>query len=258
MQAVVLVHGAWHWGGCWAPVQSRLEQEGRAVYAPTLTLQRGSTLATHIEQVVDLIREQQLGQVVLVGHSYGGLVAAGVLARIPGRIHHTVFLDAIIPEPGRSLLESVMPAAGSLALQGLARLQPMWPSFVSARGFGIHDPAAAHWVDAHLRPHPSATFLTPFPYAPEFAPERCTYVACRAPIQITDQQSLLGRLMDRLMPPAPLAIFAARAAAAGWNVIDLAVGHDVMVIAPDEVATIIRAVLPAGEAPPLLERSLGA
>jgi len=252
MAAVVLVHGAWHWGGCWAAVQARLEQQGCAVYAPSLSLHRGSTIHTHIDQVVDLIREHDLAEIVLVGHSYGGVVVSGVLARLPARIHHTVFLDAILPEPGRSPLAAVVPPAGLAVLQALTRLQPMWPPFISADGFGVHDPADAAWVDSQMRPHPADTVVAPFPYAPAYDPDRCTYVVCSEPIRISDQSSLLGKVMERFTSASPLQAFAQRAAAAGWRAAELPVGHDAMVIAPDQVAALISAVLPA-----LAERAVG-
>jgi pimeloyl-ACP methyl ester carboxylesterase len=244
MAKIVLVHGAWHWGGCWAPVQALLEQAGHSVYAPSLALHRGSTLGIHIEQIVDLIREQQLDQLVLVGHSYGGVVASGVLARLPGRIHHTVLLDTVLSEPGRSLLDLVMPRGAVLVLKGLVRFQPMWPSFASAEGFGIHDVDTARWIDSHLRPHPAATFLEPFPYTVRYESARCTYVACTELIQISGQATVLNRLLKRFKPASSLAVFARRAATAGWRVIELPLGHDLMVIAPEQVAAIINAVAP--------------
>ncbi|MFN8567082.1 MAG: alpha/beta hydrolase [Kouleothrix sp.] len=257
MAVVVLVHGAWHWGGCWSAVQSLLEQQGCEVYSPSLTLQPGCTLNTHVEQVVELIREHDLEQIVLVGHSYGGIVVAGVLARLPARIHHTVFLDAFLPEPGRTPLDALVPRAGMAVLRGLARLQPMWPSFVSAEGFGIHDPSSASWIDSNLRPHPAETFMARFPYAPAFEPDRCTYVACLEPIRITDQGTVLGRIMARMITASPLTVFAQRAAAAGWHTVDLPVGHNAMVIAPSQVAEIINAVLPTDTLPALAERAVG-
>lgn len=257
MASIVLIHGAWHWGGCWAPVQTLLEQEGHSVYAPSLALHHGSTLATHIEQVVDLIRENELDQIVLVGHSYGGVVSSGVLARLPGRIHHTIFLDAILPESGRSLLDLVLPPAGVLTLKGLARFQPMWPSFISANGFGIHDAPTASWIDSHLQPHPADTFIEPFPYTTVFEPTRCTYVACTEPMRISSKATLLNRLMERFMSASPLAVFTRRAAAAGWQVFELPLGHDIMVIEPAQVATIISAVAPVVSAPMLAARAVG-
>lgn len=239
MAAVVLVHGGWHWGGCWDPVRQILEQAGVAVFTPSLEQYRTSTLQRHVEQVVDLIREERLDQIVLVGHSYAGLVISGVLARLPQRIHHTVFLDAVIPEPGRVPIATLMPAIGVYALRALNRVQPMWPVVIHAAGFGITDPATAAWLDRHLRPQPGAPMLEPFPYAPAFEPARCTFVFCREPLRVTDPARLLGRIWSRLMPQSPLAIYARRAVAAGWQLHELPVGHNAMVIVPEQVAAII-------------------
>ena len=258
MASVVLVHGAWHWGGCWAPVQDILEDAGYTVYAPSLALHRGSSLNVHIEQVVDLIREHNLSDVVLVGHSYGGAVVSGVLARVASRIHHTVFLDALLPEFGCSLIELLLPPIGAAAVSALCRLQAMLPPFATAGGFGIHDARDAAWIDSHLRPHPSATLVEPFPYPTHFDPARCTYVACTEPMRFSSEPTLLNTLMIRLMPGAPLTRFSRRAADAGWSVVELAVGHDVMVIAPEAVATIIAEVAPLADELPLRERAVGA
>lgn len=244
MIAVVLVHGGWHWGGCWDPVRQLLEQEGITVYTPSLEQYRGSTLRRHVEQVVDLIREEQLDRIVLVGHSYAGLVISGVLARLPQRIHHTVFLDAVIPDAGRVPVAALMPPIGVYALQALNRIQPMWPVVIHAAGFGITDPSAAAWLNSHLRPQPGAPMVEPFPYAPVFEPAQCTFVFCREPIRVTDPTRLLGRIWSRLMPRSPLEIYARRAAAAGWQLHELPIGHNAMVIAPKQVAQIIQAVLP--------------
>lgn len=258
MASVVLVHGAWHWGGCWAPVQDILEDAGHSVFAPSLSLHRGSSVSVHIEQVVDLIREYNLSDVVLVGHSYGGAVVSGVLARVPGRIHHTVFLDALLPEPGRSLIELVLPPVGAAIVKPLVGLQPMLPAFASASGFGIQDPRDAAWIDGHLRPHPSVTLVEPFPYPVNFDAARCTYVACTEPIRLSGEPTLINRLMGRFMSSSPLMQFSRRAADAGWQVIELAVGHDVMVIAPEAVAAIIAEVAPLADELPLRERAVGA
>ena len=106
MTAFVLVHGAWHGGWCWREVADRLRERGHAVHAPTLTglAERRHLIDcvagpdTHVEDVVNLVTWEDLGNVVLVGHSYGGLVVTGVASRIPERIRRLVYLDAFVPE----------------------------------------------------------------------------------------------------------------------------------------------------------------
>jgi pimeloyl-ACP methyl ester carboxylesterase len=95
----VLVHGAWHGGWCWAKVARLLRDAAQDVYTPTLTglgerahLARPEVdLETHIQDVVAVLEREELRQVTLVGHSYGGMVITGVAARAAVRISHLVY-----------------------------------------------------------------------------------------------------------------------------------------------------------------------
>src|SRR5258706_16376437 len=107
MAAFVLVHGAWHGAWCWSRVLPALRVAGHSAHAVTLTgvgarahlLSRDITLATHISDVTNLITCEELDAVVLVGHSYGGLVITGaadrLLAQRPGLFKHLVYIDAV-------------------------------------------------------------------------------------------------------------------------------------------------------------------
>ena len=116
---VVLVHGAWHGGWCWRRVSDRLTAKGRYVVAPTLSgvgershLASASIgLSTHIDDVVNEIKwKEYLEGLVLVGHSYGGMVITGVAERIRDRIAAIVYLDAFLPQDGQSLSALLGPA----------------------------------------------------------------------------------------------------------------------------------------------------
>jgi pimeloyl-ACP methyl ester carboxylesterase len=108
----VIVHGAW--GGSWAfrKVDSLLREKGAVVYRPSLTglgervhLASPSVgLSTHIEDVVNTILFEDLHDIVLVGHSYGGMVITGVADRVPDRIRKLIYLDAFVPNDGESVL----------------------------------------------------------------------------------------------------------------------------------------------------------
>ena len=82
----VLVHGAWHGGWCCRFVADRLKAGGGRVFTPTLTglgerahlLDKTVNLSTHVEDICRLIRAEDLSGIVLVGHSYGGMVVSGV------------------------------------------------------------------------------------------------------------------------------------------------------------------------------------
>ena len=111
MSTFVLVHGAWHGSWCWKRVRKALQDQGHQVFTPTLTgiaershlLSPTVNLDTHIDDVVNLIRWEELSDVVLCGHSYGGAVISGVADRIPDRIRSLVYLDAFLLEDGESL-----------------------------------------------------------------------------------------------------------------------------------------------------------
>ena len=108
----VLVHGAWFGGWVWKTVATSLRAAGHTVYAPTMTglgdrrhlLRPGINLDTHTDDVVNLIEMEDLNDIVLVGWSYGGMVVGNVLGRVPQRIASMVYLDAFVPDRGRSLV----------------------------------------------------------------------------------------------------------------------------------------------------------
>ena len=113
----VLVHGAWHGGWCWRSVRALLEKAGHQVHAPSLTglgerkhLARPDIdLDTHIADIVHLLGMEDLRDVVLVGHSYGGMVMTGAADRAHERIARLVYLDAFVPENGKCTLDYVVP-----------------------------------------------------------------------------------------------------------------------------------------------------
>ena len=109
---IVIVHGAW--GGAWAfkKVEALLRQKGFEVYRPQLTGQGDRVhlarpdigLNTHIDDVVNTILYEDLRDIILVGHSYGGMVITGVADRVPDRIKRLVYLDALVPNDGDSAI----------------------------------------------------------------------------------------------------------------------------------------------------------
>lgn len=117
MDTIVLIHGAWGGGWVWRDVARRLRKDGFEVYAPTLSGVGARhhipaevvDLGTHIEDVAALMRYERLKDVLLVGHSYGGMVITGAADREIERIGAMVYLDAFLPEPGQSLWDVVGP-----------------------------------------------------------------------------------------------------------------------------------------------------
>lgn len=117
MSTFVLVHGAFHGGWCWKRVADRLRQAGHQVFTPTLTglgerahlIHQGINLDTHIQDVLGVLQCEELSDVVLCGHSYGGMVITGVADQAPERIRSLVYLDAFVPTDGQSLMDLLYP-----------------------------------------------------------------------------------------------------------------------------------------------------
>jgi pimeloyl-ACP methyl ester carboxylesterase len=111
MATFVLVHGAWHGGWCYQAVARKLRAAGHEVHTPTLTglgerrhlIGPGVDLDTHIQDVLNVVRYEDLTGFVLCGHSYGGMVVSGVADAIPGQISALVYLDAYVPKDGESI-----------------------------------------------------------------------------------------------------------------------------------------------------------
>src|SRR6267378_2826303 len=125
MTSFVLVHGAWHGSWCWKRVRTSLQAKGHDVFTPTLTgvaershlLSPEVSLETHILDVVNLIRFEELSEIVLCGHSYGGCVISGVADRIPDRIGKLVYLDAFVLQDGESAHDTLPSAQRDLQLE---------------------------------------------------------------------------------------------------------------------------------------------
>src|SRR5437762_1451253 len=125
MSTYILVHGAWHGSWCWKRVRKSLQARGHDVFTPTLTgvgershlLSPQVNLDTHIDDVVNLIQWEELSDVVLCGHSYGGAVISGVADRVPDRLRTLVYLDAFVLEDGQSLHDTLPPPQRQLQIE---------------------------------------------------------------------------------------------------------------------------------------------
>jgi pimeloyl-ACP methyl ester carboxylesterase len=119
MATFVLVHGATAGGWVWQQITKRLKAAGHAVYTPTLTglgervhlLSRAVSLDTHVTDVVNVLRYEELQDVILVGHSYAGMVITGVYDQASARIRQLIYLDALVPAADECCLDLMAPAA---------------------------------------------------------------------------------------------------------------------------------------------------
>jgi pimeloyl-ACP methyl ester carboxylesterase len=162
----VLIHGAWHGGWVWKGIATSLRALGHLVYAPSLTglgdrchlLRPGINLDTHTDDIVNLVTMEDLDDVILVGWSYGGMVVSNVVARIPEKIASMVYMDAFVPEPGRSLLNyttyaNVLEEAIQDAMAG-RDLPP-----ISLDRMGVVDQTIIDYVTPKLTPQPVMTMI---------------------------------------------------------------------------------------------------
>lgn len=237
MATLVLVHGTGHGGWCWRKVAPLLRAAGSEVYAQTLTgvgdrshlLECGVDLDTHITDVSNLLFYEDLSDVVLVGHSYAGMVITGVAARAPERLRQLVYLDAYVPEAGESEVDLWPPEMRAEIEEGAGDGETR--EAPSPEMMGIEDPEMAAWMRERLTPHPMDTYTQPAPAGDErSAALPRAYISCTT-----------GPLTSVFGP------FVEKARAAGWDVSEIATGHDAMLAEPEAVAETLLEVAGAAD-----------
>lgn len=224
----VLVHGAWHGGWCWSRVAERLRARGHNVYTPTLTglgerhhlLSADITLQTFVRDIANVLIWQDLSRVILVGHSFGGLVITGVAELLPERLQQLVYLDAFILASGVSTFDT-LPQTIVDKLRATAALQPQ-PSLPPPKpgSLGLFEAEDVGFVQSRLTPHPLATYETALQLNhPVGNGLPCTYLHCTAPSFAAVEGSRLWVKENT-----------------NWDWEELQAGHDAMVSAPGLLA----------------------
>ncbi len=221
---IVFVHGAWGGGWQFAKVQPLLEAEGHSVLRPTMTglgervhlAAADVGLSTHIEDIVNVLEFEDLHQIVLVGHSYGGMVITGVAERVPERIRTLVYLDAILPEEGESVSGLFGDAIDSMATAGAgdAEAWQLVPRWVEA---GKPPP-----VDV---PQPLLTFTE------EIVIDNPEATALHAVYILTVEK---GEDSDNF------GVFADRARSRGWQVVVMEGGHNPHWFQPENFVDVLQ------------------
>ena len=234
MSTFVLVHGAWHGGWCYKRVAEQLRKAGHEVYTPTLTglgerahlMSRAVNLDTHVQDIVNVMRWEELSDIVLCGHSYGGMVITGVADQIPDKIRSLVYLDACVPNSGQSLMDFVPPEMQA-GMRDDARQngEGYLMSPIPAEVFKVNERDAA-WVNQMCVKHPLVCFEQKISLIGALARVRKhTYV-----------------LAADWGPPQPFVAIAERLKQdQSWNVVSLPCGHDLMIDQPKETAEILLA-----------------
>jgi pimeloyl-ACP methyl ester carboxylesterase len=225
----VLVHGAWHGGWCWRRVADLLEKQGHKVFTPTLTglgershlLRAGINVSTHVTDVVNVLKWEGLSDVVLCGHSYGGLVVSGVAEQAGGQIGSIVFLDAFVPDDGDSMAELTSGAVRD-NLKIASERGDLGVPARSAAAFLVNEKDRA-WVDAMCVPQPIGTMTEAMKLtgAREKIAKK-SYIRAGAYPNPGFDKALARVKADKT-----------------WRTYDVPCGHDVMVDMPERLAEIL-------------------
>jgi pimeloyl-ACP methyl ester carboxylesterase len=229
-QTIVLVHGAWHGGWCYRRVADLLSAAGHRVYTPTLTglgershlLGPSVNLSTHIADITNMIRCEDLQRFVLVGHSYGGMVVTGVADAMTDRVSALVYLDAFLPTAGKSFHDILPPEAAEAQIQSANASNGLSVPPISAAAFNVNEQDRV-WVDSLCTPHPLRTLIQPLELTGNYA-----RIANKSYVLATKNPGVLFHGFARSMRNDP-----------SCTSYELHCGHDVMIDLPQETAGII-------------------
>jgi pimeloyl-ACP methyl ester carboxylesterase len=235
----VLVHGAWHGGWCWRRVVDILTARGHKVFAPSLTglgdrahlFSKDISLQTHVQDVLAVVETEELSDFVLVGHSYGGFVISGVADALRERVSHYIYLDGSVPpdmSPGASFSwagfnppEAREARLKSVREEGKGVGLPAPPP----SAFAVTQPADVAWLQRRMRPMPVGTYTATFTFKNSGSNGlKRTYIAATKP-----SYDLLAATRDLVRGDK------------SWSFTTIEAGHDCMVTAPDELASLLMA-----------------
>lgn len=231
---LLVAHGAWSAGWCWKKMHPLMAAAGHRLITPTYTgigerehlANPSITLDTHIEDMLGVIKFEQLERFVLVAHSYGGMVATGVADRVPDRISKLVYLDAFVPTDGQALLDLLPPGAAE-RMREKVRAADGWrvppnpiPADTSAED--------AKWIERLRMPQPLKTFETP--------------------VRLRNAENRVPRAYiyaKRATPEDTFRPFAERAKREHWTYREIDASHSPHVTAPEALMTILQSIVEA-------------
>jgi pimeloyl-ACP methyl ester carboxylesterase len=231
----VLVHGGGHGGWCWKPTARLLRKAGHEVYAPTLTgfgerfhlADSAPDFETFVTDIVNVLDYEDLSDVVLVGHSMGGVVVPRVAERAPQRIRRVVWLAGVVCDDGESLLQAVQPspemaAAVTVGPDGAVRQDN---ARLVAAVLNDGTPEQRAWVLARHRPYPTAALTEPGRLS--------------AFLRLGLPTAYILATRDCAVPPDSARRFVRRLP--GARALEIDAGHDCMISRPEETARLLLA-----------------
>ena len=229
MATFLVAHGAWGGGWTWKKMRPLMAAHGHALYTPTLTgvgdrshlAHPGIDLEAHIADILAVLEFENLHDVILIGHSYGGMVATGVADRARERFRHLVYLDAFVPEAGKSSNDYIAPVRVEVmkktAIDGWKVPRSQVPPDTS--------PEDTMWLMSRRMPHPLACLEQKFVFknGPLTLPR--SYIYAR-----------------RYIPGDPFRQFLVRAQKDGWPVYEMDTSHSPHITAPEALMEILQGV----------------
>jgi len=233
MATILVAHGAWSAGWAWKKMHPLLAAHGHRLVTPTYTglgerahlAHRALDLEAHIEDLLAVIEFENLSDIVLVGHSYGGMVATGVADRLPQRIAQRVYLDAFVPRDGQALFDLISPQARSAMRKAVDEQGAGWriPPNPVPEDTSEADRA---WILPRRVMQPLASFEQPLRLRGAADHLPCTYIYCLRP-----------------MPGDVFAQFAERARGEpGWRLYEIDATHSPNITAPEALADLLAAI----------------
>jgi pimeloyl-ACP methyl ester carboxylesterase len=230
----LVAHGAWSAGWAWKKMHPLMAAAGHRLVTPTYTglgerehlANPAIDLETHIQDMLGVIKFEQLEDFVLIGHSYGGMVATGVADRVPERISRLIYLDAFVPRDGQAMVD-LLSGDAAAQLRAAAKSGDGWriapspiPPDTSAED--------AQWIHALRLPQPIRTLETP--------------------IHLQHGDTRIARsyvYYTRIGTGDPFHAFAARAKAERWDYRELDASHSAHVTAPQALMSLLNSIVSA-------------
>lgn len=231
---LLVAHGAWSAGWSWKKMHPRMAATGHRLLVPTYTglgerahlASPEVSLETHVQDLLGVIRFEQLEDFVLVAHSYGGMVATAVADRVPEKIRKLVYLDAFVPRDGQALFDLVPAETKQRLLAGM-RAGDGWrvPSMPIPEDTSAEDVA---WIEQLRMPQPLHCFDQP------------------VRLERGDTRVPRAYVYAQRRPPADtFGPFAGRARDEGWEYHEIDASHSPQVTAPDVLADLLASLASA-------------
>jgi pimeloyl-ACP methyl ester carboxylesterase len=229
----LVAHGAWSAGWAWRKMHPLLSVAGNRLISPTYTgvgerehlASPSNDLETHIQDILSVIKYEDLQNVILIGHSYGGMVATGVADRASERIAHLIYLDAFVPRNGEALIDLVPPQARQ-QMQERVKAGDGWRLAPNPTPADTSE-ADVKWIAERRLPQSFKCFEMPLRLSNAETTVPRSYIYCK-----------------RVSPGNTFGPFAERAKnEPGWRYYEIDASHSPHITAPERLAALLQRIL---------------